>query len=124
MNKSIKVIFTDAYIILLLLSLLLGGIKILSLILYPEEKTAGKMYIRAYNIDTRFRGSLSAGDLLYDSLTKRLVGKITDIYTEHHSEGVDFFIEIDAERVPRGALRCSELWFEWERIDETDFKYR
>ena len=124
MGENTKSIFTDAYILLLIISVILGGVRLLSMLLYPEEDKSGTVYIRADNIDTRYGGSLSAGDVLYDSLTKRRVGKISYIYTDYHDGAADIFIKIEAERTPRGPLRCHKLWFEWERVNEQDFKYR
>ena len=124
MSQNIKSIFTDAYILLILFSLLLSGTGFIKGILYPEEIKSGIIFIRAYNIDTRHMGKLRVGDTLYDSITKRCVGEITELYSEYNGGGADIFMKLDAERAPRGPLRCHKLWFEWERIDATDFKHR
>lgn len=114
---QMKDIFTDAFIILLIFTVLSGCCFGFYRLLYPEPPVSGMLKITLLPLEYSFAERLSAGDTVYDTLTKRKVGIIKDISAEKVGERVTLTLLIIAERSPRGkALRTRSLWFEYESI--------
>ena len=124
MGGKFKSIFTDAYILLIIFSVILLGFVALRSLLYPEGRMTEELVIRARGVPTEYRSALNTGDLLFDSITKRQIGRITEIKRIYAGNRVEFIITVDACRMPKGALRSREIWFEWEALDEEDYGLR
>lgn len=96
-----------------LISLLIGTLLFVKTLLYPETSDGGELTLRTELMPSEHREDLRVGDTVFDTLTKRRVGEITDLQViEAQDNKIYFLLTLDAEFSPRGkSLRTVELWF-------------
>lgn len=109
-------IFKDAYILLILFIVILLGFMAFRALLYPDTGGTRTLTLRVYDIPRDFRDSLSVGDVVFDSITKRRLGEISELEVLDDGGRVEFIIRVEASALPRGALRTKKLWFRWEEL--------
>ena len=89
--------------------------------LWGEEKVSGVITVRPKASDLPFCHVVVTGDIVYDPLTKREIGRVkrTDTVITRGAEHME--IVIDAIRRPRGrCLRTKDVWFEFDSIELTE----
>ena len=117
-SKLLLSIFVDFVILVFLFSVICGSIFIAKLILYPEQKAGGEMNIMTERMPSGFLNSISVGDAVFDTLTKRRVGEVTAIEAVESENEVYFLITLNAAFRPRSkALRTNKLWFYFKEVD-------
>ena len=63
-------------------------------------------------LGSSYDGTLSVGDPIYDTLTKELLGYISEMRAEDTPDGTVYELTFEARHTPRGdSLRTAELWF-------------
>jgi hypothetical protein len=100
---------------LILGALLSGGLFIGRLVLYGgEQSKSGKAELFAA-VEPELCGRLQAGDLVFDALTKRAVGKILSVEEQMSDDALIYRIELDMKSalIPTHPLRTKRLWFEY-----------
>ena len=117
-KEKLRWIFTDAYILLVIFAVIIFAVLAVRSLLYPAKDEGGVMKIRTAEIDIRHKDALRMHDVIYDTVTKREIGRISGLYREIRPDAVVFYITVDAKSYPRGNMRTSNLWFEWEIADE------
>ena len=102
-----------------LFSLIIGAVFFIKALLYPGASEGGEMRIRTEIMPSEHRGSLHVGDTVFDTLTKRRVGEITDMRVIECEDGkIYFLLALDSVTAPRGkSLRTAELWFYFAEED-------
>ena len=111
-SKLLLSIFVDFVIIVFLFSVICGSIFIAKLILYPEQKVGGELNIMTERMPSGYINSISVGDTVFDTLTKRRVGEVTALKAVESENEVYFLITLNAAFHPRSkALRTNKLWF-------------
>lgn len=111
-SKVILSIFADFLLLSLLIAVVIGSIFVSKLVLYPEPSYEGELTVRTEKMPEEYEASLKVGDFVFDTLTKRRVGKITSVTPFHQGEEVYFLLTLDASFKPRSkSLRTRELWF-------------
>lgn len=111
-NKLLFAIFIDFIFITLFFSILGGAIFIGRKILFPEDTAPSTLAVRTEFMPLEYIRDVSVGDDVFDTLTKRKLGSITNISSEEANGLVRFHITIDSKFTPRGkSLRTRKLWF-------------
>ena len=119
-SKQSFAIFIDFLVSIVLLSVVLAAVFITKLILYPNEIGESSLTVRTEYMPEEYRDDLSVGDTLYDTLTKRRVGEITEIAVNERDGKIYFFVTIDAKSTPRSkSLRTKDLWF-WFTAEDVE----
>ena len=117
-----KAVIIDFFILVSLAAVILGGIYLARLILYPGFDSPQLIRLEVGPIDKIYSASLEKGDLIYDTVTKRRIGYITDIERREVGEEVYVTLTAYAERKPRAsALRTPKLWFEYREAANTPY---
>ena len=118
-SKVLFAIFVDFLFILIFVCVVSGTVYVLKYVLYPEEDAPKSLLIRTEYMPNGYRYALSVGDEVYDTLTKRKVGQITDAEITEMNGEICFYITIDARFTPRSrALRTRDLWFYFASEDK------
>ena len=111
-------IFVDFAFIVIAISLICGALFVAKTVLYPQKSFSGDLRIRTEYMALEYKGELRVGDSVFDTLTKRKVGIIKDLEVDQNSEGMRFFITLDANFKPRSkAMRTQNLWFYFAEAD-------
>lgn len=85
-----------------------------SFLLFPEEKPSEKIKIRTEELPVSLSDTISVGEPLFDTLTKRKVGKIEEILKEESGGKISFVITFEAAFIPKSdALRTPQIWFKY-----------
>ena len=118
-SKHLLSIFADFLFSILIFTLLIAFVFVAKLILYPTDTGAMTLTLRTESMPRRFESVISEGDTVFDTLTKRAVGKIKHIERLYESDRVSFIIEIDARFKPKSeSLRTPKLWFFYTDTEE------
>ncbi len=102
-----------------LFSIIVLSIFIFKNMLYPEGKSDKTIVVKTEKMPAEFEDTLKKNEAVYDTLTKRKVGEIREIKSEHDGGKISFIITIDAKFTPRSeSLRTGTLWFKYytERV--------
>lgn len=111
-SKLSFAIFIDFFFITLFLSIVVGAFFVGKKMLFPEDISPSTLFVRTEFMPVEFASELFLGDDVFDTLTKRKVGKITGLSTEDDGDLIRFYITIDSKFTPRGkSLRTRNLWF-------------
>ena len=111
-SKLLLSVFLDFSLIIMFLSIIIGSVFIGKLILFPIPDEEGRLLIRTEVMPEEYKSHLSVGDTVFDTLTKRRVGRIQSIETRESEGGVCFILTLDSAFTPRGkSLRTRNLWF-------------
>lgn len=111
-SKRLFAIFIDFAFIILLFGIVIGLVLVSKSILYPEKDVPKALSLRTEFMPSQYRTSLSLGDEVFDTLTKRKLGRISDVEIMESGDDICFYITVDAEFTPRSrALRTKNLWF-------------
>ena len=115
-SKLSFAIFIDFIFITILFSILCGAFFIGKQLLFPEDTAPSTLTVRTEFMPVEYTSELFLGDDVFDTLTKRKVGKITGISCEEDGDLVRFHITLDSKFTPRGrSLRTRRLWFYFAR---------
>lgn len=89
-------------------------------VLYKNEAGEGTIFIVCKPCDSAFLESVHIGDVLYDHITKRRIGHISDIEARKAGYNLSgLTLTVVAERkVVGGAVRTANLLLEVEKITE------
>ena len=118
-SKYLFAIFIDFVFIALIFSFVIGAVFLTNAFLYPEKNTPTSLLIRTEYMPSEYRGALSVGDEVFDTLTKRKVGLIREARISQRKDEICFYITIDANFTPCSrALRTKELWFYFAKENE------
>ena len=112
-SKRLLSNLVDFAFVITLISLVVGTLFFVKMLLYPEQNEGGGLTLRSETMPGGYREDLHVGDTVFDTLTKRRVGEISELQVIEHPDGkIHFLITLDAEFSPRGkSLRTAELWF-------------
>ena len=111
-SKVLLSIFVDFLFIVSFLSIVIGAFFISKAILYPSGNGAVELKIQTEEVSREYIGDIRLGDSVYDTLTKREVGKVTEIEIKDRGDSIYFILTLDASFTPRSkALRTENLWF-------------
>ena len=111
-SKLLLSIFIDFLFLLLLISICIGAFFALRALFSVDKKVSGEIKIRSELMPREHSLDISVGDAVYDPLTKRRVGSVSDIEIRECGDNVYFLLTLDASIMPRGSsLRTEELWF-------------
>ena len=105
----------DFFIISLLfftISLSAFGVYRLLFTEYPEDV---RLTVITEEMDAGYKSLLNVGDTIYDTLTKRALGRVDELEILSTGNSIRFRIGFAARHTPKGnALRTSRLWFRYE----------
>ena len=106
------------FLILLSLYLLIGfSVYGVNRLLYTERFTEQELTIVTEALDIAYKDYLSTGDQIFDTLTKRCIGEISELDIIDTGTGIRFKISLTAKFMPRGeALRTANLWFRYTKL--------
>ena len=111
-------IFVDFTFIVIAIALICGALLIAKSVLYPQQSFSGDLKIRTEYMPLEYKHELRAGDIVFDTLTKRKIGVIKNVEVDEGDEDVRFFITLDATFKPRSkSLRTQNLWFYFAEAD-------
>ena len=111
-------ILVDFLFVLVGISIIALSVFVLKLMLYPQSSFEGEMRIRTEYMPMEYRDELTVGSVLFDTLTKRRVGDITEVKIEESNGKIRFFITVNSSFKPRSkALRSDRLWFYFAECD-------
>ena len=117
-SKQLLSIFVDFLFIVVIVSIVFGIFFTVKAVLYPKENGSGKITVRTELMPTEFENSLSVGDSVFDTLTKRRVGEIAALEKLQREDKIFFLLTINASFIPRSkALRTENLWFYYAMED-------
>ena len=117
-SKVILSIFVDFVIMVVIALVVFGSIFVVKNVLYPEKSAVSDIKIQTERMPKKFKDSLAIGDTVFDTLTKRRVGQIKDIYLFESESDVYFVLTLDAAFYPLSkALRTEKLWFYFKSSD-------
>lgn len=81
-------------------------------ILYPEESYTGEIKIRTELMPSELETEIYEGQALYDTLTKRKIGTVSNFEVKRDGDKIYFLITAELTAMPRGkSLRTRDLWF-------------
>ena len=111
-----KVFIIDFLILTFLFLAISSAVFLVSGLLYPEEEHAEYLLkIKTLPMKEEFCSLINEGDELFDSITKRYIGRVIHTSRQGDAEEAVMIIEISAIRNPRGhPLRSRQVWFEYE----------
>ena len=110
--------FVDFGFIVILSLVIIGSFLISKALLYPDKNTGGEIRIRTELMPAEYSSELCVGDAVFDTLTKRRIGEITELEIIERENKIYFFLTLDADFIPRSkALRTPRLWFYFARED-------
>ena len=112
---KIRDTWLDFYILLLIFSLIAGGIAAGYNLLFGREEYIGRLTLDTEALPSVYRSYIEVGDIVYDTRTKRRIGEITRVDERWQGGEIALTLEIDAVRLPSGAaLRTKRLWFKYK----------
>ena len=121
LSKQLLSLFVDFIILVLVFSLIVGFIFILKLLLYTDREPCNDITLLTESLPLRYENALKEGDSVYDTLTKREIGKIKSLKRTYDEDRVKFLIGIDAKFKPRSeSVRTKRLWFNYRLIEEKE----
>ena len=119
-NRSRKIHgqLVDFIIYILLLTLIIGGILFLSRLLYGNTSEQRVIRMETELIPDIHSGKLSEGDPVFDTVSKRMLGTVKDLFEERCGDNIRYRFTVEAVSEPRGrALRTARLWFYFKEIE-------
>ena len=86
-------------------------------LLYAEGNYDQELSIMTETVDASYKDYLKPGDQLFDTITKRCIGQISELDIIDTGTGIRFKISLTAKFMPRGeALRSANLWFRYTEL--------
>ena len=117
-KKSIAQL-TDFFIILSLITATVLGVLFASRILYGTPPQVRTVHIETELIPDIHGGKLSEGDEVYDTVSKRVLGRIENLTEQRHEDKIRYRFTVKASQEPRcRALRTKRLWFYFKEVSE------
>jgi len=111
--------FTDFSILIFILAFIAAGLIFSRSILYGKRDEPFYMTAVSESMSVIHSGKLSAEDTVYDTITKRAIGKIDTVREVADGDKFYYVITLHAARRPRGnALRTDKLWFYFREVGE------
>ena len=111
-------ILLDFMILSAMLAAVCSGIFIIKNILFDSPSSNESIRILTEDIPSEYATLAKAGAPLYDPITKRCIGSISEVYPIYNGNRVKFIIEAEVSAMPRGdSLRTRELWFRFSVED-------
>ena len=111
-SKRLLSIFLDFIFMLIIILITLTIIFFMEKILYPEESYTGEIKIRTELMPSELEAEIYEGQALYDTLTKRKIGTVSNFEVKRDGDKIYFLITAELTAMPRGkSLRTRDLWF-------------
>ncbi|MBR2650389.1 MAG: hypothetical protein IKD45_01895 [Clostridia bacterium] len=105
---------TVSLIAFLLLAVWLGG-----KLLYPEATAEKYTVIETERMPICHSGSIACGEAVYDTVTKRRIGTVTDIREYIDGDRMYYRLTVRTSASPRSnALRTRDVWFYFKEAAE------
>ena len=120
MNVKYRGATVDFFIILLLYLSVSLSIFFASVLLYGRPQTEAHLSVITEELDTIYRDYVRLGDSVYDTLTKRCLGEISDLEVIDTGSGIRFKFSSEVRCMPKGkALRTPTLRFDYSILCDT-----
>lgn len=121
-KSPLKFVALDFLIITLLLLCAAYLVYGANRLLYSDTEKLGKITVISEPVSDYYEGSLQISDSVYDPITKRKIGEITELEIISENGKIRFLIGLDSLRTPRGnSMRTKRLWFKYQ-ISDGDFE--
>lgn len=118
-SKQLLSIFIDFLFLTIIFSVIILSVFAIKLLFNPTSDATGALVFETEPIPLKFEDALHENDVLYDTLTKRKVGEITEIKRVYIGDRVKFIIKTDASFTPKSeSLRTSSLWFKYSLTED------